>query len=274
MNNITTFYKKSNFLLAYSLVFLLLISPPLLLGNDGLPHNFNAGDVISADVLNEMFERVAPGAGKLSEIIIGTWTAKNWDTQLVDLDVPAEGTLTVNSLTDITYQGNVTLAGLLSNGETIPGVTSPSTISRISSVGNSALLVDLEWGIDEGQIYTHHVLHLTPNRIIISNIYNGVTALTRINTSPSRPSGLSADVDGLAVTLVWTDNSDDETGFNILRKGNIKGSFSVITTTGADAITYEDTVPEAGRYWYRIKATNANGDSIGSKVVKVIVTEE
>ena len=77
-----------------------------------------------------------------------------------------------------------------------------------------------------------------------------------------------------AVTLTWNDNSNDETGFKILRKSSIKGGFNVITTTGADAITYGDTVPEAGRYWYRVKATNANGDSIGTKVVKVIVTGE
>ena len=33
--------------------------------------------------------------------------------------------------------------------------------------------------------------------------------------------------------------------------------------------TYNDTVPSSGSYWYRVKATNAYGDSLESNVVKV-----
>ena len=58
----------------------------------------------------------------------------------------------------------------------------------------------------------------------------------------------------------------------MLRKDTLKGSFSTVTTTSADATSYSDTVTAAGRsYWYRVAATNSNGDSTGSKVVKVDV---
>jgi hypothetical protein len=69
----------------------------------------------------------------------------------------------------------------------------------------------------------------------------------------------------------WTDNSTDETGFKVLRKDSLEGSFSAVTTTSADATSYSDTVTDAKSYWYRVSATNSNGDSVASKMVKVVV---
>ena len=73
------------------------------------------------------------------------------------------------------------------------------------------------------------------------------------------------------VSLTWTDSSTDETGFKVLRKDSLTGSYSTITTTSADATSYSDTVTAAGSYWYRVSATNINGDSVASKMVKVDV---
>ena len=57
----------------------------------------------------------------------------------------------------------------------------------------------------------------------------------------------------------------------MLRKDSLTGSFSTVTTTSADATSYSDIVTDAKSYWYRVSATNSNGDSTGSKVVKVDV---
>ena len=74
-------------------------------------------------------------------------------------------------------------------------------------------------------------------------------------------------------TLSWTDNSDDETGFKVMRRDSLEGEYSEKTTTGADTTSYDDTVSGAGKYWYRVKATNDNGDSLGSNVIKVTIAE-
>ena len=248
----------------------------LVSADDVLPHEFSAGDVISADVLNEMFESVSPKAGKLSEVIIGTWTTQSWHYGLDDPDSPGEGTLTINSLTDITYEGNVSLAGVTSTGQHIfSNDENPVTILRISIIENIVLKIVMQRSDEEIVTNICPVLKLTANKIVLKCPYpEGIEVLTRTNPSPAKPSSLSASVTNHVVSLTWTDNSSDETGFKILRKSSIKGGFNVITTTGADVTLYEDTVIEAGRYWYRVIATNANGDSIGTKVIKVIVMED
>lgn len=86
------------------------------------------------------------------------------------------------------------------------------------------------------------------------------------NLPPSNPTTLSATSSGLVVTLSWTDKSSDETGFKVLRRDSLEGSWTLITTTSADATTYTDTVTASGTYWYRVQATNANGDSLGTNV--------
>jgi hypothetical protein len=76
---------------------------------------------------------------------------------------------------------------------------------------------------------------------------------------------------GYRVSLTWTDNSTDETGFKVLRRDILEGTYSEITTTSADATSYIDTVTEAKTYWYRVSATNLIGDSTPSKVITVDV---
>ena len=75
----------------------------------------------------------------------------------------------------------------------------------------------------------------------------------------------------MTVSLAWTDNSTDETGFKVLRKDSLKGSYSTVTTTSAGVISYDDTVTESKTYWYRVSATNDNGTSVPSKMVRVDV---
>ena len=77
---------------------------------------------------------------------------------------------------------------------------------------------------------------------------------------------------GKTVTLTWTDNSNDETEFNVWRKDSNEGSYDNITTsvTFVDA-TASDTVTEAKKYWYRVSAINSYGESTRSKVITVDV---
>jgi titin len=63
------------------------------------------------------------------------------------------------------------------------------------------------------------------------------------------------------IDLGWTDNSDNENSFKIERSTD-GVNFSQIDTVGADVTTYNDTtVAESTTYWYRVRASNADGDS-------------
>ena len=76
------------------------------------------------------------------------------------------------------------------------------------------------------------------------------------------PKNLSAQIISTSrVDLSWSDNSDNEQGFVIERKRQGQ-DYSAIVTLAADFTDYSDqAVPGPGKYYYRIKAYNANGDS-------------
>jgi uncharacterized repeat protein (TIGR01451 family) len=79
---------------------------------------------------------------------------------------------------------------------------------------------------------------------------------------PAPPSGLSAStVSSSQVDLSWTDASDSETGFEIERRPS-GGSYSLLTTTAADATSYSDaSVADGTAYQYRVRAINGAGPS-------------
>ena len=79
-------------------------------------------------------------------------------------------------------------------------------------------------------------------------------------SKPGEPSDLRAKVAGNKVDLQWTDNAYNETGFKIERRVN--GVYTQIGTVGANVTSYSDAgLTSAANTSYRVKATNAAGDS-------------
>jgi hypothetical protein len=69
------------------------------------------------------------------------------------------------------------------------------------------------------------------------------------------------------LTITWFDNSNNETSFKIERAGPDL-AFQQITTVRADTWFYTDnTVTPSTPYWYRVRASNASGDSGYSNVI-------
>ena len=83
--------------------------------------------------------------------------------------------------------------------------------------------------------------------------------------APSAPTGLTVTPQSSSSLKVdWVDTSSNETGFKLERSTN--GTvFTQIATTGVGVATYTDTGLNAStRYYYRVLATNAGGDSAPS----------
>ncbi len=82
-------------------------------------------------------------------------------------------------------------------------------------------------------------------------------------TVPTAPSGLTATkASTTQINLSWTDNSNNETGFKIERKTGAGGTYSQITTVGANVTSYSNTGLSNGTvYYYRVRAYNGAGDS-------------
>ena len=282
---------KKSILIVLASIF--LSYPMNLIGADfDTPHRFSAGDTISADMMNEIFDYIKNANKMISASeLIGTWSCTIY-TQ-------TSGCALLSTLgTDSLFRYNSTTLvmiddedGTYSYTSTIPNIFNCADDSDNGTglgnwvVKNNVLFIDVyKWGIKgdpslEAQLGFVKLKKVSNTRLLMeSEQAKPVFAeCEKQNIPPISPTldnvtQISATSDsGYRVSLTWTDNSTDETGFKVLRKDTLTGSFSTVTTTAADATSYSDTVTAAGTYKYRVSTTNSNGDSTGSKVVEVVV---
>ena len=102
---------------------------------------------------------------------------------------------------------------------------------------------------------------------------NTVTVTT---AAPTAPSNLAATASALGVnpptvSLTWADNSNNEAGFTIQRATNSGFTKGLTTiTVGANVTTYTDSTVTAHKiYYYKIRSSNAIGNSAYTKSVHV-----
>ena len=112
--------------------------------------------------------------------------------------------------------------------------------------------------------------------VTITGVSGSLTHTTTISLTvaasglPAAPSNLTATAGKKSVTLNWTDNSSNETGFKIERSTD-GVNFSQITTTGANVTSYKNVGLTGGTtYYYRVRATNATGDSAYSNTASAV----
>lgn len=96
-------------------------------------------------------------------------------------------------------------------------------------------------------------------------VVRGASSLTgpAVVSPPAAPSGLAATAASKTqINLSWVDNSSDETGFQIERSTSATTGFTQIGTTAAGVTTFQSTgLTGNTTYYYRVRATNANGNS-------------
>jgi len=101
-----------------------------------------------------------------------------------------------------------------------------------------------------------------------SNIATAITA--SVLTPPAAATALVASqVTTTTLTLSWTDNANNETGYRVERR-LAGGTFAPVVTLAANATIFADTALAAGTaYEYRVFAFNSAGDSATSNVLAV-----
>ena len=92
------------------------------------------------------------------------------------------------------------------------------------------------------------------------------------NPTPAAASNLVATLASTSsVNLSWTDNSLNETGF-IVERSSDGVNFSLLTMTAANVSSFVDSAVTAGTtYTYRVRATNASGDSPNSNTATLAI---
>ncbi|UAY52677.1 fibronectin type III domain-containing protein [Ferruginibacter albus] len=80
---------------------------------------------------------------------------------------------------------------------------------------------------------------------------------------PTKPSALNVTATSYnKISLSWTDNSSNETGFEIVRSTD-RVNYTPLTTVTAGTASFVDSIglSASTKYWYKVRAINANGAS-------------
>mgnify|MGYP000520354499 CR=1 FL=1 len=95
---------------------------------------------------------------------------------------------------------------------------------------------------------------------------NGAVLTVNALVTLTAPSGLTAAASAGAITLGWTDNSTNETGFEV--QYSIDGTnFYSDTTVGANVKSYPDaSLPDSTTYFYRVRAVAGTVTSAFSNI--------
>lgn len=143
------------------------------------------------------------------------------------------------------------------------------TTGTWAQIGTSAANVSTyqDSGLTKKTLYVYRV---RATNTFGDSAYSSEAQGTTKDDPPAAPSALTATAPAWnQVSLSWTDNSNNETGFKIERSVS-GGSYVQIATVGANVTTYSDvTVTGATTYAYRVKAYNDGGDSAYSNIATV-----
>jgi hypothetical protein len=100
-------------------------------------------------------------------------------------------------------------------------------------------------------------------------LYTGFIVAGPPPSAPAAPYGLTANaIDHQRIDLSWTDNSDNESGFELQRStdGFAPGGTITVINLGANVTSYSNTgLAASTQYFYRVLAKNAGGSSAVSE---------
>lgn len=158
--------------------------------------------------------------------------------------------------------------------------TSPTATNTISGtsmatphlVGAAALYLQTNTAATPAQVETALESNATPNKVtspgtgspnlLLYTAFISVGPPPPPPPAPAAPSGLTATAfDQQQINLAWTDNSTDETGFELQRSTDAFVTVTVINL-GANVTSYANTgLAASTTYAYRVLAKNAGGSS-------------
>lgn len=224
---------------------------------------------------NERIVSKCAGTGGYELMMSGTPTAARLNLNLNNQSSSAQSSGTVNLTswtfiavtwtggTGVTYYagsptGAVTIFGnlaALSNGNpaTLTANTAAFQLGGRDGVSGDRTAAGL---YDDVRLYGSA---LTPTEI-------DIVRQQTTPASPTTPAGLAATPDSsTSIQLAWLDTSANETGFIVERSLTPTTGFIAITTVAANATSYTDGgLSAATRYYYRIRAANADAQSAPS----------
>ena len=205
-------------------------------------------------------------------------------TILVSEPIPAPASVTVSDITASSAYASWSVVGDATNGyraelRRVDGTANGVFVDVRTTGSNSFVYTDPVFaGLSPGNSYFVRVR----SNAVGSRAESSYTLSTEfepevIAGTPNAPGSLAitnveVDMDQADVTLTWTDNSTNETGFRMYRRVGTVGSFVNISGNLAiNTTTYIDEgAPSGGSISYYVVAFNANGESPSNTVTQTI----
>ncbi len=265
------------------LTFLVLISVMSLADDYESAQRFKEGDTISADVLNDIIDRMELALKTTTSAdLIGTWnlvqTTCAGDGGLGNC-TSIDGTTGFDSNVDSLYKQRTDTVTFSADGDGTYSLSQSNYCAFVrSGTGNSACslayaVVDGRFIFNSSGFTAYNLQRISNTRYLMTMNASGsgsfnIIRIDKQNQPPKAPKELAITLASGKATLSWTAGDNTETGYDVQRKNSSDGNFASIGTPTAES--YEDsTIAKGNLYWYRVFATNANGTSIGSNVIQI-----
>ncbi len=148
------------------------------------------------------------------------------------------------------------------------------SVHRYKGSGSSTTLFSK--AITTSESYTDSADGLTVTVTAITSDYAEVNIQKTytINAPTSLSATLSTTNANGSIVLKWTDNSSDETGFEVMRSTD-GTNYSLVTTTGANTSSYTVSgLADASKYYFKLRATNASVASTYTSAVSIMTAAE
>jgi hypothetical protein len=159
--------------------------------------------------------------------------------------------------------------------------TQIGTVNRSFTQRNSTggtVTVTNTTNLTNGSTYAYYVIavNTVPNPDQPSAQSNIASVTITVPTPPAAPTNLAGSAIRITgnnfqdrVTLTWTDAANNETGFTIQRSTSPNFNNANTYTVGANVTTFTQNVIRTSNFYYRVRATNAAGNSAWSNVLFV-----
>jgi hypothetical protein len=170
-------------------------------------------------------------------------------------------TATSSSSVNVTWTGNGSNTAIM--GYTVAYATNSSFSGAVYKyVSGAAATSYNSTGLYAGTTYYYKVKAEGTSNSYDSPFSSSVSVVTT-GGAPNAPSGLSATVASSSqVNLSWTDNSSNETGFEVKRATDSGFTQNVVWIGGIQGTTYSNTGLSAStNYYYKVRAEGATQDS-------------
>jgi formylglycine-generating enzyme required for sulfatase activity len=187
-------------------------------------------------------------------------------SDIIDNRIPAPSGLGYEKLSINSIRLNWTDNSIDEHGFTIDKAVNGNWTTGYASAGrNSVSWTDISAEINKDIVYRIRAYYST-------DYSDAVDTGIITNTFPA-PSNLEAVVNGMNITLNWTDNSNGEQGFIISKKYDGQVWDDNYTTVAGNIVTWTETVADTGKYYYRVKAYYGTDQSAVSNVTETWIQQ-